>query len=195
MEFLPLSTTLKRLEHHGVTEQIVDDLRRLMLRVPPSKCGGGGAASVSFGPLESTHKTKANGSTTVNVRPEQLSSIAGKLIHGARIQEIVMIPRGTWRALLDLLAFELADDPHWLEVDADASLHQNGRDPLGFTVKSRHLIERILSTILEKGSGPEHDVAIASLDSPFTIEFEQRGRLVLQCPQAQAETLLRAASS
>lgn len=120
----------------------------------------------------------------------ELPAAAMHLIHKAKLDESVLIPSITWRPVLDTLAFDPDRHEDWLEVDADAALHQNGRDPLLLVPHQLHIVERTLTALMDGASGPEHGLTLVSATSPFVLEFAAPASLRVQFPAPMRKGLL-----
>jgi hypothetical protein len=186
VEFLPYAQVRRTLADHGIVEQVEGDRLRLALRDSATK-GAARAACVVFG-----EGGLRNGARRIPMPADRAGETAERLLHKAHINDFVMIPAERWRPILDVIAFDLANNPDWHEVDADASLHQNTREPLGMMARQRALVREMLDSLHRNAPAGACDVTIAALDSPFVLEACPRGTLTLQCPEAIAETLVHA---
>lgn len=182
MEFLPYSQVRRTLLQHGVSELVEGDRLRLALR-DDSAGNRDHPAKVLFG--------EANGAAgrCVAMKRERLGECAERLLHRAHVNDFVMIPVVKWRPILDVIAFDLASNGDWLEVDADASLHQNTREPLVMMARNRGLVRAIIDSLQKNCEGPGCEVTVAALDAPFIIEWSVEGTLALHCPGCMAEGL------
>lgn len=186
MEFLPYAQIRRTLGEQGIVEQIEDQRLRLVIRDPVEKWASK-TARVVFGSADSR-----NGARRIPMAPGRTGEIAERLLQKAHVDDFVIIPAGRWRPILDIIAFDLASNEVWLEVDADASLHQNTREPLGLLARQRAVLREILESLHTRDAGDECDLEIAALGSPFVLEASPRGTLTLQCPEAIADTLVNA---
>jgi len=171
------------MEQHGIVEHAHDGRVEFSLHQP-----GGRTASPTETVVFAPGATDYDADRSIITPAAALPEIAERLLHKAHIAQCVIIPVGRWRPILDLLAFELATNEDWLDIDADATLHQNTRDPLGLTSKSRHVVALIAASLFP-AADPALDLTIASLDSPFVLELRSEPALILHGPQAMAENL------
>lgn len=118
----------------------------------------------------------------IQAERERLPELTEGLIHSNHITEVVLIPVASWKAIIDLVAFDLATDESWLEIDAEASLHQNSHDPLFVGGRDLHLVRAILTSLLANGESPDADLAILAVGSPMIFEFRCEGALKVICP-------------
>ena len=190
MEFLPYAQVVRALEQHGVYEQASGGLVRFGLR-PGAGKHAGSACVVEFSPGASALADGPAPLRCVAVPAEGLADKAEALVARAHLGEIALIPTSRWRGFLDLAAFELAEDEGWLEVDAEASLHQNGRDPLVLLPSSRHVVGTVARALFKVASSAEHDLTIVGMEAPIVIELRHDPRLRLICPsEGVAESIL-----
>lgn len=196
MEFLNHKATLAELRPAGLVE------------VPISGGGGespGAGANGADGPVrlsldangksvKSVHRAALglkralaacdddlDSSTPIDDR-DALPRVIENLLHKHRVNEALVIPVGKWRSVCDVLAFELASDPSWQDVDAEASLHLNTRDPLLLTPRDFHIVPTMLGALMraapDDGSG-EHDLTIVAAGVGMLVEFRASGAVVL----------------
>lgn len=154
---------------------------RFGLRGGASKHAGA-VCAVDFAPAGSPEPADEPAAwRRLSVPAGDLAATTEALVARAHLGEIALIPASRWRGFLDLAAFELAEDQAWLEVDAEASLHQNGRDPLVLLASSRHVVSTVAGALFKVASGPEHDLTIVGMDAPIIIELRHEPRLRLIC--------------
>lgn len=183
MEFLPHTRIRRTLDVLGVVETAEGDRLRLTLREGGEKPSSS-PVCVSCGPEPSTGRH-------VSVGPDRIGELTERLLHKAHIQDFALIPAVRWRPILDVIVFDLATNDDWRQVDADAALHQNTREPLIMTGKNRALVRAMLESLHRCGGGSEMDLYIVSLDAPFIIEVRRGAELVFNCPEANAENLVQ----
>lgn len=203
LEFLSHAETLRMLSPFGVTETREGGIFKVVLgqakHTPGTSVGAAHALELSevwLGePLPDRPDFPAAGNGAgrgdyVSLPRSELPVAAMHLIHKAKLDESVLIPSVTWRPVLDTLAFDPQRHEDWLEVDADAALHQNGRDPLLLVPHQLHIVERTLAALIEGASGPEHGLTLVSATSPFVLEFAPPATLRVQFPSPMRKGLL-----
>lgn len=122
--------------------------------------------------------------------PADLSARLDDVLHALHAQEVILIPVGTWRATLDSVAFALAEDEAWQEIDAEASLHQHKRSPLAFPPAQRATLIRLIGSVLETGSDAVADLTLLAPDIGVAIEVRAAGSLLITLTnRAAAEAL------
>ena len=100
------------------------------------------------------------------------------------INESVLIPVGTWGAIINAVVFDLAGEESWLEIDAEASLHQNGRDPPLVSAREQQVLSAMISSLMTNAEGVDQDLTIAGLGAPLLIEVSHSGALRIMCGSA-----------
>ena len=89
-----------------------------------------------------------------------IAELLDDVLHAMHIQSALVVPVGRWRAVLDLVAFDLAADEDWREIDAEASLHQRSRDPLEIPPDQRQTMLRLVAAVLNNGDAEQQDITI-----------------------------------
>lgn len=187
MEFLPPKATMTMLSRHGITGVVDGELLRFRLG-----SGDDDADDIQHLVIGADHAVKSHdGATrTATCASDRLGRAAEEIIHKTHIAEWVVIPSGRWRSVLDLVAYTLAADEDWQSVDAEAALHMNTHDPLGFALGERHAVAALIGALVEAASGPEHGITIASIDAPILLELRHDGTMSVWCVGADlCETL------
>ncbi len=192
MEFVPYNEAHGWLGELGIAERREGDSIRFELDAESvAKIRPGEIVRATIG----TAPGDASGTRHVEAKPDTLGEVAEGILHKSHLNQILLIPVGQWRAVLDLLAFALADDEDWLDIDAEASLHQNSHDPLMIVPRQRHIIPKIVNALIVNGEDPAHDLTIASAESPLLVEVGSAGRLALSCVGADTAAQLLAVAS
>ena len=97
------------------------------------------------------------------VEKSRVPQLAEDLIHTLHLDEVLLIPARTWGSVVNLIAYELAEDESWLSVDAEASLHQNGRDPLQLGPPDLSLVTAMCEALMKHGENEDADLCIVAL--------------------------------
>ncbi len=180
MEFLDFDKTVSALTDSGITTTSEGDLVHFVLETPEAR-------RLVIGPPDAPN---GEGDARIEVDAAALPRITEEIFHALHVGEVLLIPVGTWRNIIDIAAFDLAEDENWLEIDAEASLHQSGRDPLVLAPAQRTMIETIVKALLEHGSGPSEHLTILASGTTFVLEVRQPGVLVVSCDgEAIVDTL------
>ncbi|MGP1309643.1 MAG: hypothetical protein ACTS27_05545 [Phycisphaerales bacterium] len=186
MEFLNYKATLSELRPSGlVPDQSSEGDSIVRLTFAPGNAGakspaprraavGSAAALEHCGQVDARHEIADPAAT--------LPDLVESLLHKHKASEALFVPVGKWRAICDVLALELANDPSWQDVDAEAALHLNSHDPLLLTPRDFHVVPTMLSALLRAApddpSG-EHDLTIVAAGVGMLLEFRPAGALVM----------------
>lgn len=127
----------------------------------------------------------------IEVGPDRIPEIAESIVHRLHFQEAALIPVSRWQDVLDVAAFDLATDEAWLDIDAEAAMHQKGRDPLLLLPDDRHLIKTIINAIMTNGESAKHDLTLTSLDTPFLMRVHHEGALSIWCANDAVADMVR----
>ena len=177
MEFLPYSEVLSALDAVGIQPQADgDDLIRFELN--PSATAR--AATISVEQLHLRPGIDPD-SHNIDLPTERLAAAVDHLVYHAHLGEAIVIPVGKWRNILDLAAFELAKDEDWIDIDAEATLHQNSRDPLAVRPKKRKVVSTMVEVLVSSGTEPNHDLTITAVDVPIVIEVRHDPAVIVTC--------------
>jgi len=128
---------------------------------------------------------------TIEVARDRIPDIAEDIVHRLHFQEAALIPVSRWQDVLDVAAFDLATDDAWLDIDAEAAMHQKGRDPLLLLPDDRHLIKTIVNAIMVNGESAKHDLTLTSLDNPFLMCVRHEGALSVWCANDAIADMIR----
>lgn len=127
----------------------------------------------------------------IDAPKERLPEIAEGIVHRLHFQEAALIPVSRWQDVLDVAAFDLATDERWLDIDAEAAMHQKGRDPLLILPDDRHLIATIVKAIMTNGESARHDLTLTSFDAPFLMRVRYEGALSVWCANDAVADMVR----
>lgn len=115
---------------------------------------------------------------------DKLGELVEEILTRLHIGEAALVPAKNWRAVLDLAAFDLAQDEMWQDIDAEAAMHQTNRDPLVLGPEARPLAGTIVKALCEHADAPDHELTITSLDAPIVMTVRHTGSLEVLCPNA-----------
>lgn len=113
---------------------------------------------------------------------EKLPRLCDEVFHALNITEVALVPNGTWRDVLDLTAFDLATVERWLDIDAEASLHQNSRDPLFVSRDEHETLETMVRSLLTNAESRKQSISVlASGGTALVVDVLPPDRLFVQC--------------
>jgi hypothetical protein len=113
--------------------------------------------------------------TVVRVSKARLPDVIEQLIHKLGIQQVLLLPIGKWRRVFDAVAFSLAKNEHWREVDATSSMSLNTHDPLLCEPPDFHTLRDLIAAILTDAEQPDQGIMITSTASPLMVELHPDG--------------------
>lgn len=122
---------------------------------------------------------------------DALPELVRQIIVKMNLNDVQVIPVGAWRDVLDCVAFELANDEHWREVDALAAMHQKTRNPLIFAKAETPILAKMIKALLTGGTTARHDVIITSDARPLLLEIFHDGAFSLTCESGMSDQALK----
>jgi len=109
--------------------------------------------------------------------PEIIEHVLGKL----HLNEVLVIPVGVWREVIDCVAFDMAEKEEWGEIDAIAAMHQNTRNALAIPRGETRVLIDMLRALFNHADGPKHDLIITSDVKPLLLEVFYDGAISVTC--------------
>ena len=119
---------------------------------------------------ESSAKPR-DGANIVAVERQRIPELVSHLIHRLKLPQVLLIPVGKWRKVFDAVAFSLAENEDWQEVDAMASVELNTRDPLLCVPADFHTLEALVGALMNDASEPDQGLAMTCTTTPMLIEI------------------------
>ena len=119
------------------------------------------------------------GMTVIDSPPERLPDILEGVLHRLHLEQVLIIPLAKWRDVFDAVAFSLADNEDWQEVDAAATVELNRRDPLLCRPADFATLQALLEALLPDAETLEHGVTLITPDRPLVVEVDPSGVLRL----------------
>ncbi len=118
----------------------------------------------------------AEGATVVSI-PEKgkLAGVIEHIIHLLGLEQILLIPVGKWRRIFDAVAFGLAENEEWQEIDAAATVELNTRDPLLCLPGDYKLLVTLIGALLSDADQPDQGLYLVSTVAPVLIEIVPDG--------------------
>lgn len=188
MEFFDYKRACRDLKAIGIIPDGEGEAIRFLLQKVPHVVPD--VHAIVFGDASLAPDAPQN-TATAAVAKDRVPSLAEDLVHTLHLDEVLIVPVRTWGAVVNLIAFDLATNESWLSVDAEASLHQNGHDPLQLGPPDISLITTMCDALMKHGESDEADLTIVATGAPLVIEFRHRGALLVRCGHAgMRDTLL-----
>jgi hypothetical protein len=92
------------------------------------------------------------------------------ILHKLHLSPVVVVPRSRWRSVFDAVTFTLAENRAWQEVESEATVILNTRDPLLCTPADLRTLRSMLEALVCDGRSPEESVAIIPAEGQLLIE-------------------------
>ena len=170
MEFVRDSEVLGDLKVLGVTPSPCDD-DRVYLKMMDGK----EVVRLHLGASDGVEPEA--GARVIRVDRERLPDVIDGIIHKLHLSQVLLVPVGKWRHLFDAVAFSLADNEDWQEVDTTATVELNTRDPLLCEPGDYHTVSAFLRALLADASSPEQGVMLTTTAAPLLVEVVPDGAL------------------
>ena len=111
-----------------------------------------------------------DGARTIESDVERIAQIVEDTLVQMHLSEALMIPVGKWRKVFDCVAFSLAENEAWTEIDATASVELNRRDPLLCRPSDFHTLRALVQALLQDADQPDQNLMITTTAAPVLIE-------------------------
>ena len=123
-------------------------------------------------------ETKApphNGATIVRLDKQRLPKVVEHSIRRLHLNQVLLIPVGKWRKVFDAVAFSLAQNEDWQEIDATATVELNTRDPLLCEPADYHTLVELIQALLRDAETPDQGLMFVATASPVLVELVPDG--------------------
>lgn len=108
---------------------------------------------------------------------DEIAELVRELLNRLHLAELLVVPVSTWRDVITCVAYDLAEDEEWQEMDAVSAIHQNTRNPLAITQPEYNVLNDMIASLFRNGESPKHDVIITSDMAPLLIEIFHDGAI------------------
>ncbi|MCC6908389.1 MAG: hypothetical protein IT430_10645 [Phycisphaerales bacterium] len=185
MEFVQYREVLPGLQEHGLIEA-TDEAGLTRLEIEPQP------RLKTLHVRDAASKVQPYPDAVVVEHPKaELAEFLEQALDRIHLSEVLVIPVGQWRAVIDCVAFDLAADEEWREIDALAALNQNTRNALAVTRGETRLLIDMVRSLFNNGSEPSQDIAITSDVAPLLVEVFHDGAISLTWDGAIIDALLK----
>lgn len=131
-----------------------------------------------------------DGAVLVKAEKKRLPSLVEHIIHLLHFDQVVLIPVGKWRKVFDAVAFSLASNEDWQEMDATATVELNTRDPLLCEPGDFHTLIALIEALLNDADQPEQGLMMLPTAAPVLVEIVPDGAIrITLANQALADEL------
>lgn len=190
MEFISFDEAVDALADLGIYPEFPDEHH---LRLEPDESQLPEDACFMHLADASCDAPAVDGAHRITISKDELSGAVESMIGVLRLAQVLVFPVGKWRTVFDAVAFSMAADEHWQEVDAVASVELNTRDPLLFEPGDYHTLRRLVAALMSDAQSPDQGIIITTTGAPFLAEVEPRGAIrVMLGNQALADEVSEA---
>lgn len=169
MEFVSHDDVAELLDDHGI-EEIVEGTDRVFLRMTESD----GVVHVHLADTACACKPY-QGAQSVAIEKARLTATLEHILRALRLHQVAAIPVGKWRKVFDAVAFSLANNHAWQEMDAAATVELNTRDPLLCDPADMHLLFEMIGALLNDAQSPDQGLMLLATTSPVLVEVVPEG--------------------
>ncbi len=169
MEFVDIAEVRSELKARGVVESPDADGGITLVME-----GGRTPVVVTLDPSPAAPARPAACDThTVHCPPEHLAPTLETILHKLHLAPLHIFPHARWRPILDRVSFGLASNEAWQEIDSQASLEQNTRDPLACGPRDLHTLRELVRVLLADGEpDPAASIAIVAAGQRLIAHVE-----------------------
>lgn len=172
MEFVNTSEVAGLLTDQGFAETTVGESTHLFI---PQQDG------VVYLDLcsEATKTEPREAARVIHTTAESLPDLVNQVIHQLNLNDLLLIPVGKWCDVFDAVAFSMAANEKWQEVDAAATVKLKTRDPLLCGPADFHVVIDLIRALINDAEGPEQGLILTATGVPVIVEVIPDGTLWL----------------
>lgn len=115
---------------------------------------------------------------------ERLPAAIEHILHLLHVSEILLIPVAKWRNVFDAVAFSLAENEDWQQIDAAATVELNTRDPLLCDPAGFHTLIALVGALLSDAETADQGLMMLTPAAPVLIEVVPDGAVRLSLGDA-----------
>lgn len=172
VEFVKTQNMLEILQDYGVKEQPPTEDELIYLSMADN------VEAVHLHIASDTSQTPPRDDARVvqlprSEMPQAIEEFIGRL----HLDQVLLIPVHKWRNVFDSVAFSMADDEAWANVDAAATVALNRRDPLLFEPADHQTLRRLLRALMNDAEEPSQGVMLTTTTAPVLIDIIPDGTL------------------
>lgn len=169
LEFVSHEEVVDLLEDFGVA-QVPDGGDRMYLRMN----GVEGVVHLHLA-CPQTQCKPFEGAKLIPVDKVRLHKIVEHMIHLLHLNQVLLFPVGKWRKVFDAVAFSLAQNEDWRDIDAAATVELNTRDPLLCEPADFHTLIALIEALMKDADGPDQGLMALATASPVLLEVVPDG--------------------
>lgn len=115
------------------------------------------------------------------------------IFHNLHLTQFLLIPIGKWRRVFDAVAFSMASNEDWQEIDAAATVELNTRDPLICGPADVQVVMSLISALFSDAETVDQGFTITTTAVPLLIEIVPEGAACISVgTKALADEILAA---
>lgn len=173
MEFVRFDEVADLLDDYGI-ELVPDGSDRVYLRM------SGAPSAVHFHlACPQTKSSPRKGATIIPIEKQQLHKSLEHVVRLLHLDQVLLIPVGKWRKVFDAVAFSLAENEDWREMDATATVELNTRDPLLCEPADYSTLFELIGALLRDAETPDQGLNFVATASPVLVELIPDGAVRL----------------
>lgn len=165
MEFVSYEEVLDLFDDYGI-DQVPAGEDRVYLRMSDAQ----GVVHIHLA-CGDTKCTPHDGATVIGVEKDRLPKVVEHIIHLLHLNQVLLFPVGKWRKVFDAVAFSLAQNEDWQEIDATATVELNSRDPLLCEPGDYHTLIALIQALLGDAETPDQGLMFVATGSPVLVEL------------------------
>lgn len=169
MEFVSYEEVVDLLDEYGVDE-VAESEERIHLNM----CDAEGVVHLHLACPETSSRPRP-GATVIPVEKSRLPKLVEHIIHLLHLSQVLLIPVGKWRKVFDAVAFSLAQNEDWQEIDAAATVELNTRDPLLCEPADFHTLIALIQALVQDADAPDQGLMFLATASPVLVEVVPDG--------------------
>lgn len=179
MEFVSHDEVADLLDDYGI-EEIEEGTDRVLLRM----VDGEGVVHLHLADKQCKCKP-FTGAQVIAVEKDRLPQTLEHVLRALHLHQLLLLPVGKWRKIFDAVAFSLASNADWQEMDATATVELNTRDPLLCEPGDFNLLIELVSALIRDAESPDQGLIFVATTSPVLVEVVPDGAVRI-CVGSQA---------
>jgi hypothetical protein len=115
------------------------------------------------------------GARVVKVDKSRLPKTLDHIMHRLHLNQALLMPVGKWRKVFDAVAFSLASNPAWQDIDATATVELNTRDPLLCEPADMRTVIELVAALINDATSSDQGLMMLATTSPVLVEVVPDG--------------------
>ncbi len=171
MEFVSHDEVVDLFDDYGI-EEVVEAPDKVRLRM----LDGEGVVHLHLAD-KACSLAPNNGAQVVPLEKDHLPRTLEHIMRVLHLNQVLLLPVGKWRKVFDAVAFSMADNHAWQEMDAAATVELNTRDPLLCEPADMHLLIELIAALIRDAEAPDQGVMFIAASSPVLVEVVPAGAI------------------